>query len=157
MQISMTTVKNYSNFNALTITGRVSSLKLLNGQYGEALAVTMISTMMTDGDEVTIEFTNKNGLMTMFKNGKLDTGRLLTVIGHIKAVEQVYTDKTSGEVRLLKRSKVILHGATVLEGGLGPAPKKEDKQMPRTAGQVVKMAPVDKTPDVTPEEEYSAY
>ena len=152
MQISMTTVKNYSNFNALTITGRVSSLKLLNGQYGEALALTMISTLMTDGDEVTIEFTNKNGLMTMFKNGKLDTGRQLTITGHMKAVEQVYTDK-DGSVRLLKRSKVILHGATVLEGGLGPAPKKEDR-MPRTAGQVVNMAPVDKTPDLTPESAY---
>ena len=150
----MTTVKNYSNFNALTITGRVSSLKLLNGQYGEALAVTMISTLMTDGDEVTIEFTNKNGLMTMFKNGKLDTGRQLTITGHMKAVEQVYTDK-DGSVRLLKRSKVILHGATVLEGGLGSAPRKEDKQMPRTAGQVVKMAPVDKTPKVTPEDVYA--
>ena len=153
----MTEYTNYSNFNALTITGRVSSLKLLNGKYGEALAVTMISTMMTDGDEVTIEFTNKNGLMTMFKNGKLDTGRMLTVTGHMKAVEQVYTDKASGEVRLLKRSKVILHGATVLEGGLGPAPKKDTKQMPRTAGQVISMSPVDETPALTPEEEYAAY
>ena len=149
----MTEYTNYSNFNALTITGRVSSLKLLNGQYGEALAVTMISTLMTDGDEVTIEFTNKNGLMTMFKNGKLDTGRQLTITGHMKAVEQVYTDK-DGAVRLLKRSKVILHGATVLEGGLGPAPKKE--VMPSTTGQVLRSAPVDKTPTVTPEEEYAA-
>ena len=153
----MTEFTNYSNFNALTITGRVSSLELLDDKYGERLAFTMISTLMTDGDEVTIEFKNKNGLMTMFKNGNLDTGRMLTITGHMKAVEQVYTDKASGEVRLLKRYKVILVGATVLEGGLGPIPKKDTKQMPRTAGQVVSMAPVDKTPALTPEEEYAAY
>ena len=151
----MTEYTNYSQFNALTITGRVSSLKLLDGKYGEALALTMISTLETDGDEVTIEFTSKNGLMTMFNNGNLDVGRMLTVTGHIKAVEQVYTDK-DGQVRLLKRSKVILKGATVLEGGLGPAPKKEVKT-PRTAGEVVRMnqPKTDATPDLTPEEEYA--
>ena len=150
----MTEYTNYSNFNALTITGRVSALKLLNGQYGESLAVTMISTMETDGEEVNITFSNKNGLMTMFKNGNLDVGRQLTVVGHISKIEQVYTDKASGEVRLLKRSRVALKQAQVLDGGLGPAPKKEDKQMPRTAGQVVKMAPVDKAPALTAESDY---
>ena len=151
----MTEYTNYSNFNALTITGRVSSLKLLNGKYGEALALTMISTLATDGDEVTVEFTSKNGLLTMFKNGNLDTGRQLTVTGHIKAVEQVYTDK-DGSVRLLKRGKVILQGAVVLEGGLGPAPKKESRT-PSTAGQLVNMnqPKVDASPDITPEEEYA--
>ena len=150
----MTEYTNYSQFNVLTITGRVSAVKLLNGQYGESLAVTMISTMETDGDEMNITFTNKNGLMTMFKNGNLDVGRQLTVTGHISKIEQVYTDKTSGEVRLLKRPRVALKQAQVLEGGMGPAPKKEDKQMPRTAGQVVKMAPVDKTPALTAETDY---
>ena len=150
----MTEYTSYAQFNALTITGRVSALKLLNGQYGESLAVTMISTMETDGEEVNITFSNKNGLMTMFKNGNLDVGRQLTVVGHISKIEQVYTDKASGEVRLLKRSRVALKQAQVLDGGLGPAPKKEDKQMPRTAGQVVKMAPVDKTPALTPESDY---
>ena len=150
----MTEYTNYAQLNVLTITGRVSALKLLDGQYGESLAVTMISTMETEGEEINITFTNKNGLMTMFKNGNLDVGRQLTVTGHIKSVEQVYTDK-DGAVRLLKRARMNLKQVQVLDGGLGPAPKKEDKRMPRTAGQVVNMTPVDKTPDLTPEEEYA--
>ena len=117
----------------------------------------MISTMETDGDEVNIVFSNKNGLMTMFKNGNLDTGRQLTVTGHIKSVEQVYTDK-DGSVRLLKRARLNLKQVQVLEGGLGPAPKKEVKT-PRTVGEVVRMnqPKTDATPDITPEEEYAAY
>mgnify|MGYP003323569546 CR=1 FL=1 len=140
----MTEYTNYSNFNALTITGRVSSLKLLNGQYGEALAVTMISTLMTDGDEVTIEFTNKNGLMTMFKNGNLVKGMQLTVTGHVSKVECTYIDKKTGVMAALKRPRMTLQAATVFDGGLGPKPKEE--VMPSTTNQVVASAPVDAAP-----------
>ena len=152
----MTEYTNYSQFNALTITGRVSALKLLNGQYGESLAVTMISTLEKDGEEVNITFSNKNGLMTMYKNGNLEVGRQLTVVGHLKGVEQVYTDK-DGSVRMLKRPRLSLKQAQILDGGLGPAPKKEVTTTPRTAGQLVEMnsPKVDSTPDLTPEEEYA--
>ena len=152
----MTEYTNYSNFNALTITGRVSALKLLNGQYGESLAITMISTMETDGEEVNITFSNKNGLMTMFKNGNLDVGRQLTVTGHISKVEQVYTDK-DGSVCLLKRARLALKQVQVLEGGLGPAPKKDGTKAPSSPRQLVKMnqPKVDATPALTPEEEYA--
>ena len=152
----MTTYTNYANFNALTVTGRVSDLKILSGQYGESLVVTMITTLETDGEESNVVFTNKNGLMTMFKNGKLEVGRQLTVTGHIKSIEQVYTDK-GGAVRLLKRPRLNLKQVQVLDGGLGPAPKKESA--PSTAGQLVELnqPAVDAAPSITPEEEYAAY
>ena len=152
----MTEYTNYAQLNVLTITGRVSVLELLDGQYGKALAVTMISTMETEGETVNITFTNKNGLMTMFNNGKLEVGRQLTVTGHIKSVEQVYTDK-DGSVRLLKRARMNLKQVQVLDGGLGPAPRKEVTKAPRTAGQLVDMnqPKTDATPDITPEEEYA--
>ena len=151
----MSNYTNYANFNALTVTGRVSDLKILKGQYGESLVVTMITTLETDGAESNVIFTNKNGLMTMFKNGNLEVGRQLTVTGHIKSMEQVYTDK-GGAVRMLKRPRVKLAQAQILNGGLGPAPKKE--ATPSTAGQLVEMnqPTVDKTPDITPEEAYAA-
>lgn len=151
----MSNYTNYANFNALTVTGRVSDLKILKGQYGESLVVTMITTLETDGAETNVLFTNKNGLMTMFKNGNLEVGRQLTVTGHIKSIEQVYTDK-GGAVRMLKRPRVSLKQAQVLDGGLGPAPKKE--ATPSTAGQLVEMnqPKVDATPDITPEEEFAA-
>lgn len=151
----MSNYTNYANFNALTVTGRVSDLKILKGQYGESLVVTMITTLETDKDSANVVFTNKNGLMTMFKNGNLEVGRTLTVTGHISKIEQVYTDK-DGKVRTLKRSRVTLKQAQILDGGLGPAPKKE--ATPSTAGQLVEMnqPTVDKTPDITPEEAYAS-
>ena len=151
----MSNYTNYANFNTLTVTGRVSDLKVLKGQYGESLVVTMITTLETDGEESNVVFTNKNGLMTMFKNGNLEVGRQLTVTGHIKSIEQVYTDK-GGAVRMLKRPRLNLKQAQVLDGGLGPAPKKE--ATPSTVGQIVEMNQpvVDAAPDITPEEAYAA-
>ena len=151
----MSNYTNYANFNALTVTGRVSDLKILKGQYGESLVVTMITTLETDKESANVVFTNKNGLMTMFKNGNLEVGRTLTVTGHISKIEQVYTDK-DGKVRVLKRSRVSLKQAQVLDGGLGPAPKKE--VTPSTAGQLVEMnqPPVDETPGITPEDAYAS-
>ena len=151
----MSNYTNYANFNALTVTGRVSDLKILKGQYGESLVVTMITTLETDGEESNVVFTNKNGLMTMFKNGNLEVGRTLTVTGHIKSIQQVYTDE-KGAVRMLKRPRLNLKQVQVLDGGLGPASKKE--ATPSTAGQLVEMnqPKVDETPDITPEEAYAA-
>ena len=152
----MSDYTNYANFNALTVTGRVMDLKVLSGQYGESLVVTMITTLETDGEETNVVFTNKNGLMTMYKNGKLDTGRQLTVTGHISKIEQVYTDK-GGAVRMLKRPRLSLKQAVVLDGGLGPAPKKD--KAPSTAGQLVELnkrePQVDETPGLTPEDAYA--
>ena len=144
----MSDYTNYAQFNVMTITGRVAALKLISGQYGESLAVTMISTMEKDGAEVNIQFTNKNGLMTMYKNGNLTVGRQLTVTGHMTKVEQLYTDK-EGVMRPLKRARVTLKQVQVLDGGLGPAPKKEI--MPSTPNQVIASAPVDPTPAVADE------
>ena len=65
---------NWANHNVFTFTGRVMDAHLMNGQYGETLSVTMITTMVTDGAAMSVQFTNKNGLMTMFKNGNLVKG-----------------------------------------------------------------------------------
>ena len=135
---------NWANHNVFTFTGRVMDAHLIDGQYGESLSVTMITTLETDGAEMNVQFTNKNGLMTMFKNGNLVTGMVLTATGHISKVEQVYVDKADGATKLLKRPRLTLKAATVFDGGLGPKPKKE--AMPSTPNQVIATAPVDPTP-----------
>ena len=117
-------MRNYVAFNALTITGRISDIKKVNSKNGEFLAVTMISTLVTDGAETTITFTNNNGLMTFFDNGYLPKGRQITVTGHVAGITEIYED-ADGNVRLLKRPQIKLSGATVLDGGLGPSPKGE--------------------------------
>ena len=141
----MSDYTNYANHNVLTFTGRVMNAHTISGKYGESLSVTMITTLEKDGEELNIQFTNKNGLMTMFNNGNLVTGMALTVTGHISKVEQVYVDKADGQTKLLKRPRVTLKAATVFDGGVGPKPKKE--VMPSTAGQVIASAPVDSTPE----------
>ena len=139
---------NWANHNVLTFTGRVMDAHLIDGQYGEALSVTMISTLEKDGNEITVQFINKNGLMTMFKNGNLVKGMTLTVTGHISKVEGTYVDKKDGQTKLLTRPRLTLKAATVFDGGVGPKPKKE--VMPSTPNQVIATTPVDAAPPVDP-------
>ena len=143
---------NYVAFNALTITGRISDAKIVESKNGNFLAVTMISTLVTDGAEATITFTNANGLMSLFEKGFLPKGRQLTVTGHIADLSEVYTD-ADGQVRMLKRPQIKLSGATVLDGGLGPAPKSEKQTIDRSKTVVVRPsdAKAEKAPaDVAP-------
>ena len=142
---------NWANHNVLTFSGRVMDAHLISGKYGESLSVTMITTLETDGAEMNVQFTNKNGLMTMFKNGNLVTGMMLTVTGHVSKVEQVYVDKADGNTKLLKRPRLTLKAATVFDGGVGPKPKKE--VMPSTPNQVIATAPVDAAPALSVEED----
>ena len=138
----MSDYTNYAQFNAWTFTGRVLATKVLDGAEGEYMAVTMITTLLKDGPEVTIEFYNSNGLLGLQKKGWLPAGRQLTVTGHISGVTQTY--EKDGQICLKKRPEIKLQGATVLEGGLGPMPKEK---MPSTAGQVVVQQPyVEKAP-----------
>ena len=117
-------MRNYVAFNALTITGIISDVRKVNGKNGEFLGVTMISTLVTDGAETTITFTNNNVLMSFFDKGYLPKGRKITVTGHIAGITEIYEDE-EGQVRLLKRPQLKLTGATILDGGLGPSPKGE--------------------------------
>ena len=138
--------KTYASFNTLTITGRVSHVELKTGQYGEFLSVTMLTELENDGRTIAIQFTNKNGLMTMFKNGNLKKGRLMTVTGHLESFAENFIN-AKGQVETLKRPRLSLSaGAQVLAGGLGPA-AKEDRMIVHTAE--TSAAPVDAAPVVS--------
>lgn len=137
--------KIYASFNTLSITGRVSHLEVKDGKYGEFLSVSLLTELENDGRTITVQFTNKNGLLTMFKNGNLNTGRLLTVTGHLEGFAETYVNK-AGQTEMLTRPRLTLSaGAMVLAGGLGPSAKK-DRIVVNTSESSV--APVDAAPVV---------
>lgn len=137
---------SYSQFNSLTLTGRIFNAEVVSGQNGEFLAVSVISTLLTDGPELVVTFTNNNGLKALFEKGWLPKGRQVTVTGHIADSKFVYTAK-DGSVRTLKRPELKLVNAQIMEGGLGPMPKQQQAANTIVAGTVISTgAPVDAAP-----------
>ena len=141
--------KTYAQFNTVSITGRVYNAEVVNYNGSEFLSVTLITTLQDDGQEITVKFTNSNGLKSLFQKGYLPTGRLMTVTGHIVDVSSTYTNK-AGEIITLKRPQMKLNNVVVADGALGPIPADKRKVNTVTPGQVVKQgsAPVDATPEV---------
>ena len=128
--------KIYAQFNALTITGRVSHAEIASNNGSEFLAVTLLTNLVDDAEPVSVTFNTTNGLMSLFKSGWLANGRLVTVTGHIASVSELYLNKETGKRAVRKRPLIHLTKAQVLDGGLGPAKKEEFD------------APVDKAEDL---------
>ena len=141
--------KTYAQFNTVSVTGRVYNAEIVNYNGSEFLSVTLITTLQDDGQEITVKFTNSNGLKSLQQKGYLPTGRLMTVTGHIVDVSSTYTNK-AGEIITLKRPQMKLNNVVVADGALGPIPADKRKVNTVTPGQVVKQAeaPVDATPEV---------
>ena len=116
---------SYASFNTITITGRVSHAELVNGQYGEFLAVTLLSELKDETPAVAVQFNNTNGLLSLYKGGYLNNGRSVTVTGHLESFTELYFDKKTGKTRRLQRPRLQLSKAVVFDGGLG-APKREE-------------------------------
>ena len=125
----MSNEKTYAQFNVLTITGRVSHAEVVNGQYGEFLAVTLLSELKNDAPAVAIQFNNTNGLLSLYKSGYLNNGRLVTVTGHLESFTELYFDKKSGKTKRLQRPRLNLSKAVVLDGGMGPGAKRENNDV----------------------------
>ena len=136
--------KTYAQFNSITITGRVSHAEMVKGQYGEFLAVTLLSELVNDGTAIAVQFNTTNGLMSLFKSGYLTNGRSVTVTGHLKSFAETYFNKETGKRAILQRPRLTLDKAVVFDGGLGPAKRDELEELP----PVAKSAPVDAAPAV---------
>ena len=118
--------KTYAAFNTLTIEGRISHDEIAKGQYGEFLAVTLLTELKNDAPAIAVQFNSTNGLMTLYKKGLLNNGRRLTVTGHLDSFTELYFDKKSGKTKRLQRPRLQLSNAVVFAGGLGPAKKQEE-------------------------------
>ena len=122
----MTDRKSYALFNTLTITGRLSFAEVVNGNNGDYLAVTLISELMDKTDGIAVSFTTNNGLMSLFNKGYLQSGRMITVTGHLNKFEETYFNKQTGKRAILQRPRLTLGQAQVLHGGLGAGAKREE-------------------------------
>ena len=120
--------KTYAQFNSITITGRVSHAEMVKHEGKEWLAVTLLSNLVDDGNPVSVTFNTTNGLMSLYKSGWLNTGRLVTVTGHVASVSELYFDKKKDARAVRKRPQIHLTKAQVFDGGLGPA-KKADSEV----------------------------
>ena len=116
---------SYASFNTLTITGRVSHAELVDGKYGEFLAVTLLTELKDETPAVAVQFNNTNGLLSLYKGGYLNNGRSVTVTGHLESFTELYFDKKTGKTRRLQRPRLQLSKAVVFDGGLG-APKRDE-------------------------------
>jgi len=137
----MTELRNYAQMNTFTVQGRVLNAEVVLGQYGDFLAVTVITTGETDGQEFTVKFNDSGSILGLQKAGWLPSGRMVTVTGHIASIRETY--EKDGNINLLKRPELKLTSVIIPDGALGPMPK--DK-MPTTVNQVVSQAPVDAAP-----------
>jgi hypothetical protein len=137
----MTEYRNYAQMNTFTVTGRVLNAEIVDGKYGEFLAVTVITNGKTDGQEFCIKFNDSSSLLGLQKSGWLPSGRVVTLVGHIVSLSETY--EKDGQTNLRKRPEMELTNVVIPDGGLGPMPKEK---MPSTASQVTKSAPVDKAP-----------
>ena len=127
----MTNDRSYAQFNTLTITGRVSFAELVTNDGNEFLAVTLLSELKDDADAIAVTFNSTNGIMSMYKSGWLNSGRRVTVVGHLASFTELYFDKVSGKSKRLRRPKLHLTQAQVLPGGYGPGKKADAETVDR--------------------------
>ena len=150
----------YSNFNTVSFQGVVLNVDIVDGQYGEFAAITLISNLADDKSgadtAIDITFNNSNGLLALAKKGWLPKGRQVTVTGALAGVSETY--EKDGELHVRKRPQITLDSKTV-QMHTGAMPK--EKQAPAaTSGKRVirrfeaKVDPVvDATPAITEEKE----
>ena len=145
-----TSIKSYANFNSVTFQGRISNVDIVDGQYGEFIAVTVLSNM-ADGDDkaLSIVFNNNNGLLGLHKKGFLPVGRQVTLTGHISGVSETY--EKAGELHVRKRPQISLTEVQIPTGGLGPMPADKEAAPTNTVKRVARRfePKVDATPEVS--------
>lgn len=144
---------DYAQFNTVSITGRVYNAEVVKYNGSEFLSVSLITTLSNDGQKIIVQFTNNNGLKSLYEGGWLPNGRQITVTGHVTEITSIYTNK-NGQPVTLKHPQMKLNNAVVADGALGAPPKGLMRKVNVvTPGQVVQTygpqeAPVDPTPEV---------
>jgi len=144
-------MKSYANFNTATFEGRIFDVTIVDGKYGEFLAVTVITNLVDGGEGITVTFNNSNGLLKLHKDGYLNKGRRVHVTGAISDISQVY--EKDGELQLRKRPQLALDSKTV-QVKLGASPASDTTvATSKVIRKVVNSSPsVDPTPEVTRKE-----
>ena len=141
-------MKSYAQFNTATFEGRVFDATVVDGQYGEFLAVTVITNLVDGDDGITVTFNNSGGLLKLHKDGHFSKGRRVHVTGAITGVSQVF--EKDGMLQLRKRPQLTLDSKTATVK-LGAVPAT-DAGTTKVIRKVVKSeASADPTPAVAEE------
>ena len=113
----------WADANTMTFSGRVFNAELIEGRYGQFVALDIITrTVKDDDDSQVVVHLNSSQLVPFFEAGGIPAGRNVTVTGNMTSVESSYTNKETGEVMLLKRPRINL-GDSFVQWGSKPAAK----------------------------------
>ena len=113
----------WADANTMTFAGRVFNAELIEGRYGQFVAIDIITRPVKDDDDSqVVVHLNSSQLVPFFEAGGIPTGRSVTVTGNMTSLESSYTDKQTGEVMLLKRPRINL-GDAFCQWGPKPAAK----------------------------------
>jgi len=143
----------YANFNSSSFQGTVLDIKVCNGEYGEFVAVTVISNLADNKSGadtgINVTFNNSNGMLGLHKKGWLPVGRQVTVTGIISGVSETY--EKDGELQLRKRPQISLKSETV-QLHTGAMPKEKQAPTAISAKRLIRRfeAKVEPTVDPTP-------
>ena len=97
----MTESIKYPDAQQLTVHGRIAFLEEAEHEDRTFLAVKVYTTI-SDVLTVAIRFGNSNGLLTAYRNGNLQVGQELTLMGRITGMRAFYTkEEDSGESTLV--------------------------------------------------------
>lgn len=109
--------------NSMTFTGRVFNAELVQGRYGEFISLDVITRPIQDDDgSQVVVHVNSSQLVPFFKAGGVPSGRLVTLTGNMTGIEATYTNKETGEIIPLKRSRIRL-GDAFFQWGAKPTAK----------------------------------
>lgn len=144
----MTDYKRFGNENSMAISGRISFIKeVTNPKNGSSfLNITLISTLSTDGQEVSVVFNHP--VTQFYKNGYMMPGRICRVVGHIDSAKETYVDK-DGELGQLSRTEIKFadYKCFIDDNGWGPIPgTKKDNKVNRPIKGRVPSSPAEAAP-----------
>jgi hypothetical protein len=117
-------LKQYADSQQVQFSGRVAFIKQYTNEADNSVFVAIkLIHNLNSMVQITVTFTNNNGLNTAYSNGNLVVGQELRVYGRITGIRTTYQDQ-DGQLQVLKRPELQL---TVkdYEFGRKPAPKTE--------------------------------
>ena len=128
--------------------GRIFAARIQSNNDGDFLSCSVITNLVNGDNGVTVEFTNSNGLMKLYENGKLPVGREVTLTGHISDVTSTYIK--DGQVFDLKRPCIRLRDANIFTGGLDRMPKDKQESAQSAPRRVPAAVGADSDTDANP-------
>ena len=109
----------WADFNTFSAEGRVAHAEIVENDGQQWLSVTVITTLKDGTDGISVQFTNANGILSLYRKGYLMKGRRVHVTGTVTEIATSYVNK-DGVVVPLQRGRIRMQAVTLR---LGATPK----------------------------------